>query len=408
MASLMVRARIHVRVPPRARPRVLMVQDLCTVLAAMEGMSDEVSGADAYSTSHAPGTSLTPAQIREIFDFYCNYGRSAVMTYQDSLDSFMFSKFARECPDLMDKYLNRTEVDLIFMKAKPKFERRLQFSHFLDALAAMAEAKYPDCAATDALRQLLTNNLVPHYELVQQELSKTGESEVPLTGVFKKLHDPRSYTGVYAERFRSGDGRINSETDNRPGRDFRGNTNTGTDENIRDISCLMRPNLSSGGSLMSPSRKASSNRLRSASPSGRNLTSPSSASLASPSFSAASYAALGRSPSMRMRSASRSDILSRQPSNYSMAVPVDIPAAPVSASGGAPAAPRAAALPLTPASCSGGAPAAAGSTGGSKAATASVDVNAEALLAALEKARSGNNTDLLALTSALAEQVKLL
>jgi hypothetical protein len=30
------------------------------------------------------------------------------------------------------------EVDLIFVKAKPKFERRLQFTHFLDALSALA------------------------------------------------------------------------------------------------------------------------------------------------------------------------------------------------------------------------------------------------------------------------------
>ena len=138
------------------------------------------------------------------------------------------------------------DVDLIFTKAKPKFERRLQFTHFLDALAAIAERKYPSFAPADGLRLLLAHHLAPLHDAVQLEMQKTGETEVPLTGVFKKLYDVRSYTGVYAERFRSGDGRINGDADNRPGRAFTGSTNTGTDETIHDVSVLFRPNLRSG------------------------------------------------------------------------------------------------------------------------------------------------------------------
>lgn len=59
----------------------------------------------------------------------------------------------------------------------------------------------------------------------------------------------RSYTGVYAERFRSGDGRINGEADNRRGQRFVGNTNTGTDEVIHDIKVLMRSDMK-GGSML--------------------------------------------------------------------------------------------------------------------------------------------------------------
>lgn len=55
-----------------------------------------------------------------------------------------------------------------------------------------------------------------------------------------------SYTGVYKERFLSGDGRINGEADNRVGRSYTGNTNTATDEVIHSISQIMRPNLRSG------------------------------------------------------------------------------------------------------------------------------------------------------------------
>ena len=138
-------------------------------------------------------------------------------------------------------------MDLIFTKAKPKFERRLLFLHFLDALSAMAERKYPDLSPIDGLRHLLAHHLAPHYDMVQVEMTKTGETEIPLSGVYKKLYDPRSYTGVYAERFRTGDGRINGESDNRPGRRFNGNTNSGTNEIIHDISVLMRPSVADVG-----------------------------------------------------------------------------------------------------------------------------------------------------------------
>jgi len=200
---------------------------------------------------------LTQEQIRDIFDFYANFGRTQAQTFQDTIDSFMFMKMVKECPGLLDESVNKTEVDLIFTKAKPKFERRLQFSHFLDALAAIAERKFPAYSPADGLRLLITNHLSPLLEQVRAECTKTGETEFPLSGVFKKLYDPRSYTGVYAERFRSADGRINGEADNRPGRVFSGSTNTGTNETIHDISILMRPNLR-GGSMMTQHMHANS------------------------------------------------------------------------------------------------------------------------------------------------------
>ena len=72
-------------------------------------------------------------------------------------------------------------------------------------------------------------------------MAKTGETEVPLTGIFKKLYDVRSYTGVYAERFRSADGRINGDTETRAGRTYQGSTNSRTDEVIHDIRCVSSP-----------------------------------------------------------------------------------------------------------------------------------------------------------------------
>jgi len=145
-----------------------------------------------------------------------------------------------------------------------------------------AERKYPDYSPADGLRLLLANHLAPHYDLVLAEMSKTGETEIPLEGVYKKLYDVSTYTGVYKERFRSGDGRINGETDNRPGRSFGGSTNTGTNETIHDISVLMRPNLRSGTMM----------RSRPVTPGG------SPARLARSTSPRRAAAAMGRSPSM--------------------------------------------------------------------------------------------------------------
>ena len=59
------------------------------------------------------------------------------------------------------------DVDLTFTKAKPKFERRLGFSHFLDALTALAEKRCPAPDAATSLRQLIAHHLAPQFEMVQ-------------------------------------------------------------------------------------------------------------------------------------------------------------------------------------------------------------------------------------------------
>ena len=46
--------------------------------------ADSSSGAAA-----APARVLTQEEIQDVFEYYANFGRSTVMNYQDSLDSFM-------------------------------------------------------------------------------------------------------------------------------------------------------------------------------------------------------------------------------------------------------------------------------------------------------------------------------
>ena len=77
-----------------------------------------------------------------------------------------------------------------------------------------------------------------------------GEANRP-GGVFDRLSNPATFTGVYRRAWYS-DGRINHYADtmvsNIPSQ-YEGDTNTGTDEIITDISVLLRPGLRYGKGL---------------------------------------------------------------------------------------------------------------------------------------------------------------
>jgi len=59
----------------------------------MASSSDSSSGAAA-----APARVLTQEEIQDVFEYYANFGRSTVMNYQDSLDSFMLCVSSRGAP----------------------------------------------------------------------------------------------------------------------------------------------------------------------------------------------------------------------------------------------------------------------------------------------------------------------
>ena len=73
--------------------------------------------------------------------------------------------------------------------------------------------------------------------LQAQGLTIAGEAN-KAGGVYDRLSNKKTYTGVYAKRFDGSGGRINGDTIN--GRDYSGDTNQGTDVRVDDISQILR------------------------------------------------------------------------------------------------------------------------------------------------------------------------
>ncbi|GMH92899.1 hypothetical protein TL16_g12484, partial [Triparma laevis f. inornata] len=74
-------------------------------------------------------------------------------------------------------------------------------------------------------------------ELQAQGLTIAGEANKQ-GGVYDRLSNQKTYTGVYAKRFSGSGGRINGDTIN--GRSYNGDTNQGTDVRVDDISQILR------------------------------------------------------------------------------------------------------------------------------------------------------------------------
>lgn len=103
---------ISTRSPPASEPEVmLVVEQVPSESAGARAIESQIASARErlveLRLSQSTGLSTEPpalskSQLEMIFEFYANFGRTSVMTPQKSLDSFMFMKFCRECPDLMD------------------------------------------------------------------------------------------------------------------------------------------------------------------------------------------------------------------------------------------------------------------------------------------------------------------
>lgn len=83
--------------------------------------------------------------LKAVFHYYCRFGRTGAKgAGEKTLDNANFSKLCRDSPGLLDNAFASTDVDLIFIKAKKKGERRINYARFLDALGMIAIQKYSD------------------------------------------------------------------------------------------------------------------------------------------------------------------------------------------------------------------------------------------------------------------------
>ena len=95
-----------------------------------------------------PGVGVGEA-LHLIFSHYCipwksAIGASATNAENNSLamDGASFAKMCREAPEL-NKYIGRTDIDLIFSRSKPLGVRRLEFDNFMDTLLELAVRIFP-------------------------------------------------------------------------------------------------------------------------------------------------------------------------------------------------------------------------------------------------------------------------
>eukprot|EP00948_MAST-09A_sp_MAST-9A-sp1_P003046 g3046.t1 len=135
------------------------------------GHAVHASGSTLHLSKDLPRELDTSEQLRHIFRYYCTFGRTGGRgAEQNTMDNSNFAKFCKESKLINRKspvgvgaankgIVTKVDVDLIFTKAKPKFERRLDFSHFLDALSAIASKKYPQYDAATAFSIVLAHHV---------------------------------------------------------------------------------------------------------------------------------------------------------------------------------------------------------------------------------------------------------
>jgi hypothetical protein len=82
-----------------------------------------------------------------IFSHYCIPWKSAIGSASANaetlaMDGASFARMCREAPEL-NKYIGRTDIDLIFSRSKPLGVRRLEFDNFMDTLLELAVRIFP-------------------------------------------------------------------------------------------------------------------------------------------------------------------------------------------------------------------------------------------------------------------------
>jgi len=128
-------------------------------------------------------------QVHEKFMSYSGFGDK---TKAGELDGNMFAKMAKEC-GLIGKTCSKTDVDLVFAKAKPKTGRKLDWSSFKNALVYISERRFAKTwkeqgpqAALDKVYQAVAGCPGPQAHATKADYVKFHDDKTTYTGVYAK------------------------------------------------------------------------------------------------------------------------------------------------------------------------------------------------------------------------------
>jgi len=127
--------------------------------------------------------------VHEKFMLYSGFGDKA---HAGEMDGNMFAKMSKEC-NLIGKTCSKTDVDLVFAKAKPKTGRKLDWNCFKHALVYLSERRFAKTWKEKGPQAALDKV----YEAI---CSCPGPQAHATKADYVKFHDDKStYTGVYAK-----------------------------------------------------------------------------------------------------------------------------------------------------------------------------------------------------------------
>lgn len=164
--------------------------------------------------------------LKYIFQHCCTFGRaSAAGADETRIDNANFIKMVKKAPGLLTKRVTTQHVDVVFTKCKNRGERRLNYSRFLDALAALAAVRYPDEDPVTAFTYLLCRHIFgllaskgedhagetteqvrsellaqPNLSDADLELIRAREEDEALLKPPSSVANPASYDTDYAQR----------------------------------------------------------------------------------------------------------------------------------------------------------------------------------------------------------------
>jgi len=133
--------------------------------------------------------------LERAFNAFSIFGKGSASRAVDGMDNASFVKMATEC-GLIDRKLKKTDVDLIFMKFKPRGSRKIDFETFNRmVLPELGAKKYPRLDPEEATH-LIAEAIAASGGPQANQVTGTATG----SGIYAKLTDTSQYTGQYRHR----------------------------------------------------------------------------------------------------------------------------------------------------------------------------------------------------------------